>query len=222
MAPRAERAASRAAGAAGANAAAVAAKPDQEPFEGRPPPPAEAAQHVAASPRVGHRAASLWRPACGGQRVIPDSTPLEAVLAGRDTLRELGGLTRNDRLERAWLSGLVLKSWYFGERTKATDLPAPPAKTTVWGYVAQGRPVRWTRKKAVYSREARSLAGPRVDFEFCSQTELRAFCLGISHDVAPIEIPASQPVAADGDQLTAADYPTSRGGLLPACGGRLP
>ena len=125
------------------------------------------------------------------ERRLPDSTPLEAVLAGRDTLQELGGLTRNDRLERAWLSGSALKSWFFGEEKQATDVPAPPAKTTVWGYVAQGGPVRWARRKAVYSLEASSHAGPRVDFEFCSQAELRAFCLGISHDSVPIEIPAS-------------------------------
>ena len=125
------------------------------------------------------------------ERRLPDSASLESVLAGRDALQTLGGLSRNDRLERAWLSGSALKSWYFGEEKQATDVPAPPAKTTVWGYVAQGGPVRWARRKAVYSLEARSHAGPRVDFEFCSQAELRAFCLGISHDSVPIEIPAS-------------------------------
>ena len=120
----------------------------------------------------------------------PDSTPLEAFLAFKDTLRELGGLSRNDRLERAWLSGVSVKGFHCGGEKKVADLPSPPAKARVWGYVAPGR-LRWARTKAAFLKEARSFAGPRVDFEFCSQTELRAFCLGISYDVAPIEITAS-------------------------------
>ena len=149
-----------------AAAARAAAEPDSEPFHRQPVAPAE-------------------------ERRLPDSASLESVLAGKDTLQTLGGLSRNDRLKRAWLSGSALKSWYFGEEKQATDVPAPPAKTTVWGYVAQGEPVFWARRKAVYSLEARSHAGPRVDFEFCSQAELRAFCMGISYDLVPIEIIAS-------------------------------
>ena len=118
-------------------------------------------------------------------------------MAFKDTLRELGGLNRNDRLERAWLIGVSVKGFHYGGEKKVADLPSPPAKARVWGYVAPGR-LRWARTKAAFLKEARSFAGPRVDFEFCSQTELRAFCSGIGHETEPSEIPAAgfQPVAA--------------------------
>lgn len=122
------------------------------------------------------------------QPVAPDSTPLETILAGKDALQPLGGLSRTDRLERAWLSGVTLKFWYFGEDEQVADLPTPPAKVTVWGYVVPGQPVRWARRKAAYLKAVRLHSGPRADFEFCSQTELRAFCLGIAYTLMPTEI----------------------------------
>ena len=73
------------------------------------------------------------------QLVAPDSTPLQSILVDAEyrSLRELGGLSRNDRLTRAWRSGVALRGWYFDQAADSV-LPAPPAKITVWGYIVQG------------------------------------------------------------------------------------
>ena len=130
------------------------------------------------------------------QLVAPDSTPLQSILVDAEyrSLRELGGLSRNDRLTRAWRSGVALRGWYFDQAADSV-LPAPPAKITVWGYIVQGGQAWWARTKTAYTKAARLHSGPKVGFTFCSQCELRVFCLGISHALIPTEINATRVTA---------------------------
>jgi hypothetical protein len=130
----------------------------------------------------------------------PDPTPLPPILldAQYHSLRTLGGLTRNDRLTRAWRSGFALRGWYFDQPGAVVvgAVPPPPAKITVWGFIVSGGQARWARRKTVYTKEVRLLSGPRVDFTFCSQCELRVFCLGISHALIPTETNATSQLVA--------------------------
>ena len=112
-------------------------------------------------------------------------------------LQALGGLSRNDRLTRAWESGFALRGWYFDQPEAVVGaVPPPPAKISVWGFIVRGGQARWARTKTVYTKEVGLLSGARVDFTFCSQCELRVFCWGISHALIPTEMNATSQLEA--------------------------
>ena len=130
------------------------------------------------------------------QLVAPDPTPLPSILLDAEYrgLQALGGLSRNDRLTRAWESGFALRGWYFDQPEAVVGAVPPPLP--VWGFIVRGGQARWARTKTVYTKEVGLLSGARVDFTFCSQCELRVFCLGISHALIPTEMSATSQLVA--------------------------